>query len=113
MQGLIYKNNEIKSAVHDKEIQLETYNKSLKIAQAGISDTMEKVLKMMHDIAITDMILQFFVNTQGLSSHNVDRFVNLMISIRQPRLGYKPYADAQGNLICWMSGRGCEMDDLR
>ncbi len=99
LQGLIHKNNELISAVHDKETQFETYNKSLKMVESWFSETIEKIVKIKHDIEIIDMMLKYFVDPQGLSSHNLDRFVNLMISIRQLRLGYKPYADAQGNLI--------------
>jgi hypothetical protein len=69
---------------------------------AELSKITEIVPQITYSMTLAKLLLGFLTDPQKLSDYDLDRFVKLMISIKQVRLGRGPnqVTDAEGKVIC-------------
>lgn len=62
----------------------------------------QSIIQHTHDLYISRLIIDFLSTPNNLSKYDLDRFVSLMISLRQKRLGIEPrrITDDNGEVTC-------------
>lgn len=101
--------DELDITIQEKEAKLEELNQSM---LQGVTTIYE-----------ANLIAGFLVLPKGLDDYNLDRFVGLMVALRQKRLGVelKQAVDAEGNLTCQctipvigdLDNKDIDMDTIR
>lgn len=92
----------VKHALNSRRQELEKVNNDYNWANAELSKITEIVPQITRSMTLAKLLLGFLTDPQKLSSYDLDRFVKLMMSIRQVRLGHGPnqVKDANGKIIC-------------
>ncbi|MFC1966844.1 hypothetical protein ACFLWI_07910 [Chloroflexota bacterium] len=80
--------DELNIIIQEKEAKLEELNQS----------TLESVTTLFE----ANLIAAFLVSPKGLDGNNLDKFIDLIMALRQKRhgIGPKQVKDAEGNVIC-------------
>lgn len=92
----------VKYALISRIQELEKVNNDYNWVNAELSKIAEIVPQIDCSMKLAKLLLGFLTDPQKLSAYDLDRFVKLMISIRQVRLGRGPnqVKDAKGKVIC-------------
>jgi hypothetical protein len=91
-----------KYALISKVQKLQNVKNDYNWVNAELSKITEILPQINHSMTLAKLLLGFLTDPQKLSDYDLDRFVKLMISIRQVRLGRGPnqVTDAEGKVIC-------------
>jgi hypothetical protein len=92
----------VKHALDSRRHELEKVNNDYNWVNAELSKMSEIIPHVNCSMTLAKILLGFLTDPQKLSSYDLDRFVKLMMSIRQVRLGHGPnrVTDAEGKVIC-------------
>jgi transcriptional regulator with XRE-family HTH domain len=102
LQGINEEYAKAKYALISEKQKLQEVKSDYNRANAELLKIAEIVPQIDCSITLAKLLLGFLTDPQKLSDYDLDRFVNLMISIRQVRLGRGPnrVTDGQGKVIC-------------
>jgi len=91
-----------KNALDSERRELERVQNDYHWANAELSKITEMLPKIYSSFTVARLVFGFIVDPKQLSNYDLDRFVKLMISIRQARVGHGPnqVRDANGEIIC-------------
>jgi hypothetical protein len=102
LQDINEEYTKIKQDLNYRRQELERMKNDYNRAHAELSKAMEIVPKINDSFTVARLVFGFIVDPKQLSNYDLDRFVKLMMSIRQTRLGRGPnqVKDANGKIIC-------------
>jgi len=89
------KSQELEASIAQKEEVIKKLN-------AELHSQEQEIVNKIEDLHIAHIIICFLVAPGKITNHDFDRLVEMMIALRQKRLGIKPkqVTDANGNLVC-------------
>jgi myosin heavy subunit len=92
----------VKYALNSRRHEMEKVNNNYNWVNAELSKITEIIPQINCSLTLAKLLLGFLTDPKQLSAYDLDRFVKLMISIRQVRLGRGPnrVTDANGKVIC-------------
>jgi DNA-binding XRE family transcriptional regulator len=102
LQDINEEYTKIKQDLNYRRQETEMMKNDINLANAELSKAMEFIPQINDSFTVAKLVFQFIADPKRLSSYDLDRFVKLMISIRQARLGRGPkqVKDANGKIIC-------------
>jgi hypothetical protein len=92
----------VKHVLNSRSQELERVKNEYNRANAEFAKAMKIVPQITSSFTVANLVFGFISDPQKLSAYDLDRFVKLMISVRQTRLGRSPnrVTDTQGKIIC-------------
>lgn len=84
------------------EVSIVQKERAGKELEAELLSTATEVNKRIEDLALSHIIIDFLVEPGKITNSDFDRLVEMMIMLRQKRLGIKPeyITDASGKMLC-------------
>jgi len=82
--------------------QLDELNAGLNSKRPELERLSRTTSELTHNLYISQLIINFLFDPNNIRDHDMDRFVSLMIGLRQKRLGIEPkqVTDQNGKVVC-------------
>lgn len=90
------------SALIERIGQEEEVEEKIQIKRKELITIEQKVTNKIENLYVSRLIIDFLFYPNGIGSHDLDRLVNMMIALRQKRLGVGPkqVTDPNGKIVC-------------
>ena len=82
--------------------QLDELNAELNSKRPELERLSQTASELTHNLCMSHLIISFLFDPNNIKDHEMDRFVSLMIGLRQKRLGIGPnqVTDRNGKVVC-------------
>jgi len=94
--------NKLNNLIREKIQERDRLDVELKSKRAELAELNLEISEKIENLYVSHLIIDFLFAPNSISTYDLDRLVNIMIALRQNRLGIKPnrVIDANGNVIC-------------
>lgn len=94
--------DDLKKSEHENRNNLDQLRSEIELQETKLANMEQAIQEHTRNLYISWLIVNFLFEPGNLKKSDFDRLVNMMISVRQSRLGISPkqVTDSNGNIVC-------------
>ena len=91
----------LQTSIFQNRLEFDELNRKLVLKMGELEKLQQAASQITDNLYLTHLILGFLFAPEGIDNHDLDRLVNLMIGLRQKRLGIGPkqITDSNGRVV--------------